>query len=260
VIKKAFSDEIIRPYMDKTISVQEFADRLNSYGSYIKDSVNEDAKPIWIGCPLIVHRRCINPMFDISNELSYDRTMKMQTAKAKKEDESKFVMETSYWINVTGEEIGRKNHFITSQGEKALDIIVSSFKKHNEIPDLFVISPFTTVIEGIKQMVNQSAELKTHKDEVEIWLDNYCGTVHKFQGKEAKEVIFILGCDKKASGAVRGLKPNILNFAAIRAKYRLYIIGDYNVWKKSKIFTITKGIIDNYNLEHTKDVNKQLPG
>ena len=247
-IKNAFSEDIIKPYMEKTISVQEFADRLNCYGSYIKDSVNEDVKPTWVGCPLIVHRRCINPMFDISNELSYDRTMKIQTIKAKKEDESKFVMEKSCWINSTGEEIGNKNHFVKSQGEKALDIIVNSFKKYNGVPDLYVISPFTTVIKGIRQMVNQSVELKEYKEEVEIWVDKYCGIVHKFQGKEAKEVIFLLGCDRKASGAVRWVKPNIVNVVVTRAKYRLYIIGDYDVWKKSKIFKITKYLIDNCNV------------
>jgi hypothetical protein len=244
-IKKAFSDKIIIPYMDKTISVQEFADRINSFGSYIKDPINMDAHPKWIGCPLIVHRRCINPMFDISNELSYGGTMKIQTSKAKEQDEVKFVKEKSCWINVSGKESGKKNHFINEQGKVALDIIISSFKKYDGLPDLYVISPFTTVINGIKDMVNQSVELKEYNDDVEKWIDNYCGTVHKFQGKEAKEVIFVLGCDEKANGAVRWVKPNIVNVAATRAKYRLYIIGDYNVWNKSNIFKITKGVVDN---------------
>lgn len=244
-IKKAFADKIVIPYMNKTISVQEFADRINSYGSFIKDPINEDAPPTWIGCPLIVHRRCINPMFDISNELSYGGTMKIQTIQAKEKDEAKFVMEKSCWINVSGKESGKKNHFIHEQGKMALDVIVSSFKKYDGLPDLYVISPFTTVINGIKDMVKQSAELKEYKEKVETWVDNYCGTVHKFQGKEAKEVMFLLGCDEKANGAVKWVKPNIVNVAATRAKYRLYIIGDYEVWKKSKIFEITKSKIDN---------------
>ncbi|MBU3145629.1 DEAD/DEAH box helicase [Clostridium sp. CF012] len=244
-IKRAFSDKIIMPYMNKTVSVQGFADRINSFGSYIKDPINEDAPLTWIGCPLVVHRRCINPMFDISNELSYGKTMKIQTIEAKEEDEVKFVLEKSCWINVGGKESGKKNHFIQEQGKKALEIIISGFRKYNGLPDLYVISPFTTVINGIKDMVNQSAELNEYKDDVERWVDNYCGTVHKFQGKEAKEVIFLLGCDEKANGAVRWVKPNIINVAVTRAKYRLYIIGDYNVWNKSKIFKITKRIIEN---------------
>lgn len=246
-IKRAFSDKAILPYIDKTISVQGFADKLNKFGSYIKDTVNEDAPPIWIGCPLVVHRRCINPMFKISNELSYGKTMKMQTAIAKKDDEDKFVLKKSCWINVGGNENYKRNHFIEEQGKKALEIIIVSFKNYNGIPDLYVISPFTTVINGLKAMINQSKELNEYKEDVENWVDNYCGTVHKFQGKEAKEVIFILGCDEKAGGAVRWVKPNIVNVAATRAKYRLYVIGDYKVWSKSRIFQTTKNIIDNYS-------------
>ncbi|MFT8351879.1 AAA domain-containing protein [Clostridium saccharoperbutylacetonicum] len=245
-IKRAFADKTILPYIDKTISVQGFADKLNNFGSYIKDTVNEDAPPIWIGCPLVVHRRCINPMFNISNDLSYGKTMKMQTEKAKKEDEDKFIFKKSCWINVGGNESYRRNHFIEEQGKKALEIISASFKNYDGIPDLYVISPFTTVVNGIKAMINQSEELRKYKKDVETWIENCCGTVHKFQGKEAKEVIFILGCDEKAGGAVRWVKPNIVNVAATRAQYRLYIIGDYRVWNKSKIFQITKNIIDNY--------------
>jgi hypothetical protein len=59
-------------------------------------------------------------------------------------------------------------------------------------------------------MVNQSAELKAYKEAVETWVDNYCGTVHRIQGKE---VIFLLGCDEKANGAVRWVKPNIVNIS-----------------------------------------------
>jgi len=248
-IKHGFSDEDIRPYTNKTLSVQEFADKINKYGSFIKDPINEAAPPTWVGCPLVVHRRCINPMFAISNQLSYGGTMKLQTMKAKAADEAKFAMQKSCWINVSGKENGQKNHFVQEQGEQALAIIIRSFKQYNGLPDLYVISPFTTVINGIKDMVQQSDELRQHKKAVQKWLDNNCGTVHRFQGKEAKEVIFLLGCDEKANGAVQWVKPNIVNVATTRAKYRLYIIGDYEVWKKSEIFKITKNILDTYNLK-----------
>ena len=248
-IKHGFADEDIQPYISKTISVQEFADKINKYGSFIKDPINENADPTWVGCPLVVHRRCINPMFTISNQLSYGGTMKIQTMKAKTVDEAKFVMQKSCWINVSGKANGKKNHFIQEQGEQALDIIVRSFEQYKGSPDLYVISPFTTVISGIRNMVKQSDELRQYKGLVQKWLDDNCGTVHKFQGKEAKEVIFLLGCDEKANGAVNWVKPNIVNVATTRAKYRLYIIGDYEVWKKSKIFKITKNILDTYNLK-----------
>lgn len=35
--------------------------------------------PDWVGCPLLVHRRCISPMYEISNRISYNGIMKQQT-------------------------------------------------------------------------------------------------------------------------------------------------------------------------------------
>lgn len=247
-IKHGLADADISPYISKTLSVQEFADNINTYGAVINNPLADDADDTWVGCPLVVHRRCVNPMFEISNQISYGKTMKLQTAEAK--EEKQFVMPKSCWINVSGKENGNKNHFILEQGKQVLDIIINSFRKYNGFPDLYVISPFTTVISGIRNMVKQSDELKIYKSDIEKWINENCGTVHKFQGKEAKEVIFLLGCDERADGAVNWVKPNIVNVAVTRAKYRFYIIGDYEVWKKSKVFMITKNIIDKYNLEH----------
>lgn len=241
-IKKVLSNKLLLPYLNKSLSVQNFADRINIYGSYITDRITNETK--WVGCPLIVHRRCTDPMFTISNTLSYDGTMKLQTAAAKEEDKRKFVLKESCWIDVGGFEIGNKNHFVPEQGKVALDLIIQSFRNYNGLPDLYVISPFTTVIQGVRGMVRGANELANYKDEVETWLEQYCGTVHKFQGKEAKEVILLLGCDARAEGAVRWVKPNIVNVAATRAKYRFYILGEYSVWRKSQIFEITKNIIE----------------
>lgn len=240
-IKKAFTDSIVKPYTNKSISVQEFADNINRYGSYIKNSVGEQEVETWVGCPLVVHRRCINPMFDISNTISYGGTMKMQTNITK--NKVNFVLDKSKWINVKGKEKGNKNHFIYEQGEVALRMIRKAFENYSGYPDLFVISPFTTVINGIKSMVYNDDYLKKYRKDIETWTENNCGTVHKFQGKESKEVIFILGCDEKARGAVKWVKPNVVNVAATRAKSRFYIIGDYGVWKQSKPFEIAKNLI-----------------
>ena len=74
--------------------------------------------------------------------------------------------------------------------------------------------------------------LNNSKEEIKLWLDNNCGTIHTFQGKEADEVIITLGCDKKNKKAVTwaSKKPNILNVAVSRAKYRITIIGDKDLW------------------------------
>ncbi|TCO72139.1 DEAD/DEAH box helicase [Marinisporobacter balticus] len=236
-IKRAFSDQLLKPYMDKTISVQSFADSINKYGSYIKNSANLDSHSEWVGCPLVVHRRCIEPMFSISNIISYGGTMKYQTAAPDISLIDKFILDKSCWLDIKGSEIGNRNHFVNEQGKETMKMIVDSFQKYNGYPNLYVISPFTTVITELKKMIlGYDKLIEEYGETVEQWCENCCGTVHKFQGKEANEVIFLLGCDNKAIGAVKWVKPNILNVAVTRAKYRLYIIGDSKLWSKSEIF------------------------
>ncbi len=105
-------------YQSKTHSVQGFADRLNTVGTtYV-----EDEQKTWVGCPLVVHRRCISPMFELSNALSYNHMMKQQTALPGPEKEAKFCRRSSGWINVSGSENSRagKDHFVETQGRKSM--------------------------------------------------------------------------------------------------------------------------------------------
>lgn len=109
-------------------SVQTFADNINEFNGMIGERR--------VGCPLVVHRRCIEPMFSISNMISYDNRMFNKTNK--KEEyylmpEQTFLIKKSGWINVKGEEEGSKNHFVKNQAimvcklviEDALDIYVA---------------------------------------------------------------------------------------------------------------------------------------
>jgi len=193
----------------KSESVQTYADRLNPYGSYIKSQT--DAPPVWVGCPLIVHRRCINPMFDISNELSYGGTM-INCAGAKNKD---FLLQESCWIDIAGKEVGNKNHFVKEQYEAVMNLLES--KKKTSDSTVFIITPFLSVKLGFKNV-----------KEIQV------GTVHTFQGKEANEVFLVLGCDNHSTGAVEWVNANIINVAVTRAQYRLYVLGDWNLWSSNK--------------------------
>ena len=84
-------------------SVQLRADKAQKIGTYIKGS----GESIWVGSPLIVHRRCANPMFEISNETTYDDMMILGRSAA-----SKFANTNvqTKWIDVRSEEwIGNYN-------------------------------------------------------------------------------------------------------------------------------------------------------
>lgn len=245
LIKQVIQNDYTGYYQSKTHSVQGFADRLNFVGTtYV-----EGEQKTWVGCPLTVHRRCISPMFELSNALSYNNMMKQQTALPEPEKETGFCRGSSGWINVSGTENGKagKDHFVETQGRKAWELIREAFQRTEEMPSLFVITPFTTVRDGMKRMIRSQPEYRKDKRLVD-WAEQCIGTVHTFQGKEADQVIFLLGCDKNALSAVRWVNTNIVNVAVTRARYRLYVIGDYTVWQHSALFQKVKGILDSYAL------------
>lgn len=234
-------------------SVQMFADRQNNFGSSLGEA---DAG--WYGCPLLVHRRCVSPMFDISNKVSYGGSMVQGTPDEKLvlnesgEMVCRYGRPSSCWVNVAGKEKGKKNHYVEEQGESVFALMKDSILKSKGDPSLFVISPFKTVADSfrkdLKKWVRTDPVLRDWRehlgDKFEEYLQSSIGTVHTFQGKEADEVIFMLGCDSRSAGAVRWVGSNIVNVAASRAKKRLYAIGDIEVWKINPEVSAMKGVID----------------
>lgn len=262
LLKHAYNNMLIKPYKSKTISVQSFADRLNLFGTYLD---NGSDYPEWIGCPLLVHRRCISPMYEISNQLSYNGIMKQQTRPPKKEVAKKFIYDKSQWITIEGKEKGNKNHYVEEQAKKVCEMLEVAFEKDPE-PSLYIISPFTTVISGIKSYIKSYCKYNPNTKINEEYMLDYdqkrIGTVHTFQGKEANEVIFLLGCDnsREAEGAIKWVNKNIVNVAATRAKFRLYVIGDEAAWNKSPCVSEAKRIMDIYAIKEIKNIiEKGLP-
>ena len=229
MLRYLFHEEKYLPYKDKTISVQRCADLMNEIGTYMKDTESKSYE--WLGCPLLVHRRCISPMFDISNEISYAGIMKKSTPVKEKP----VIFDKSLWIEAESSEEGNKNHFVTEHGEIVCRLLDAAFKnsykdkdvsKHGS-PSIYIISPFTSVVSGIKNF------LKKHRPDYDM--KGKIGTVHTFQGKEATEVIFLLGCDsqKGAEGAIKWVNNNIVNVAATRAKNRFYVVAQFRgAWEK----------------------------
>ncbi|WP_409068368.1 hypothetical protein ACFLKB_13035 [Clostridium sp. FAM 1755] len=145
-IGKAWNLEDI---VSKTLSVQGMADKINRYGT--------NREGLWIVCPLRVHRRCENPMFSISNKIAYDNKMIYGTIEKDKSLSSK----KSVWIDCGGVSSGGKSHYIKEQGEIIYNIIKTCINE-NKLPDLYVISPFTTVVSGLKKRIRKL------KDEIDF--------------------------------------------------------------------------------------------
>ena len=240
-----------------TASVQEHADYLNPYGTYYTIGEGEE----WVGCPLVIHRRCIDPMFSISNHLSYDGIMRGKAKRPSEDQERLFVFPESCWIDISGDEEGQKNHYVKNQGLMVMNIIKKSLMKRSQNGSnvrLYIISPFKTIEHSMKRDIRQEASLaerlnenasltketpgkmsdkedggKKKRIKRKDWVTDSIGTVHRFQGKETEEVVFLLGCSPKSEGAVEWVNRNIVNVAVSRAKYRLYVIGDAKLWENN---------------------------
>lgn len=197
-------------------------------------------------------------MFSISNKISYEGTMKIQTSNPSPEKEKDFILEKSCWIDVIGQENSSdKDHYVEKQSEIVIKLIEAKLKKNKpDFKDLFVISPFTSVATGIRHVIDQKFQSNTL---IQEWLEKKSiGTVHTFQGQEASEVIFLLGCDKNASPAIQWVNKNIVNVAATRAKYRFYIIGEEKIWVANNNLKIAKDCINNTIDEDELDISLGL--
>lgn len=216
-------------------SVQELADRVNPYGCSL--TVQGEAK--WIGIPLWVHRRCINPMFAISNKVAYQDRMIHGNYESNRDVSiiSHPQLGSNCWVEAVGE--CSYKQFYPNIGEKTLAILTELVGNGGELKDVYVISPFKAVKNELKKYIQKhSASLRSAKG-FNSFLKNNIGTVHTFQGKESHTVILTLGCDRdKQGGAVwASSKPNLLNVAVTRAKKNLFVVGNSKVWADKLYFS-----------------------
>ena len=236
--------EGIGKYRSKELSVQSLADAQNPFAGIIK---NLDGSESWVGCPLVIHRRCKDPMFTVANELSYGGFMINKTINPKGPIEP---CKESCWITYDGSNIESttgKDRYIQVQGQIAFELIQKLRARNVEFKDIFIITPFTSVAYGFKKyMGSLSNDIVnwTKEDNKKDWLDDNIGTVHTFQGKEAKVVIYMLGCqsDGTANGAIKWVNANNVNVAFTRAREYIYVIGDAPKWaelNKNLAFAVT---------------------
>lgn len=217
-------------FVSDNTSTQTIVDETSAYG--FQKSENE-----WIGIPLWVHRRSNYPMFTISNEISYGGFM----VQGKEEEKAHG---KSSWHDVIGK---ANDKFVKEQAELLKDLISERLQENPTLKDeMYVISPFKNVA---FMLANSLENIRFTKRE--NGKPTNVGTVHTFQGKEAKIVYFVLGADTTSKGAAKWAvtEANMMNVAATRAKEEFYIIGDKRLYASlgSKVANTTISIIDTYN-------------
>ncbi len=218
----------IDPFWDPSeTSVQVIADHVNPIGTRLRDGT-------WLGCPLRVHRRCVSPMFDISNAIAYDGLMVPATAE--RPSAAGDLLGPTRWLDVRGR--AAEEHWIEEEGEEIatlLDALLREAFVHGRRPDVFVISPFRSVAARARRLFRQRfRDPRTGRvaPAVADWAEKGVGTIHTFQGKEADAVVLLLGGNPSRPRALQwaGESPNILNVAVTRARLRLYVVGNRAAW------------------------------
>lgn len=217
------------------VSVQTIADGTMMLGAYIPDSRTK--KEIWSGIPLRIHRRCGNPMFELANRISYGGQMK--SANDPKARAESWSGPRSCWFDIQGgKAIGSKRNANTNEINCLIYNITDMFKepvhKNGEILKISVkiISPFVDCSSKVRRDLKEAS--------IPDWVNWNTGTVHSFQGQEGDVVFLVLGSKRGDSGRRSrewaGSSSNLLNVAITRARYRLYVIGDFYDWKSINYF------------------------
>ncbi|MET0891718.1 MAG: AAA domain-containing protein [Stenotrophomonas maltophilia] len=196
-------------------SAQGLADAATRWGKMMGSSENRQ----WVGLPLIVHRRCDRPMFDLANRIAYGEAMVYGTISPSAEKETKAFLQTG-WIHAAGPSSG---NWVPVEGEVLQALIAELQRDGVDSSEIAVVTPFKAVRRQLGTLLPA---------------DVVQGTIHTMQGKEAAVVILVLGGDSSKPGARSWAvsEPNLLNVAATRAKRRFFVIGDLDDWRSRNLF------------------------
>ena len=218
-------------------SVQTVADQASMYCSKFPTRMGFRD----IGLPLLAHRRCGSPMFEISNEIAYSNLM----VQGKKTSSQATILGPSTWIHVDGTPGPDK---WCADEARVLINQLALLKQNGERPDFYVVTPFLVVQNNLRLFLLESGILKNWFDDPESWVRKHVGTVHTVQGREADIVFFILGAQGKTQEGARiwaGKKPNIINVAITRSKSSLYVIGNRDLWKNEGFLSVLDSYLPN---------------
>lgn len=206
-----------------TASVQTLADDASGHCARFETSSGSRA----VGVPLLVHRRCASPMFEISNRVAYNNLMVQ--AKTTGSSPIRDVLGPSRWVDVRG---SAREKYSPDEGEALLSLLRTLLQSGVE-PDLYVVTPFVVVQDELRELVKRSGLLQGRVQDASEWVYERIGTVHTVQGREAQAVILVLGAPQSTQNGARqwaGSAPNLLNVAVTRAKEALYVIGNRSLW------------------------------
>ena len=189
-------------------SVQSLADAISRRGT-VRDGR-------WVSLPLLVHNRCLEPMFTIANSMAYGGKMVLGRVPRSGPEPP---LGSSRWINVPRAR-GDSDHF-NERDWLELRALLSSLD-WTTAPSVAVISPFKRVTRVLSFLVPEEIRSLLPEDQrsdraVAAAMESArVGTVHTFQGREHDAVIVVLGGVSLGSRKWAAVTPNLLNVAVTR--------------------------------------------
>lgn len=233
-------------WMAEANSVQTLADQASAW----KARFSADTGHREVGLPLLVHRRCREPMFSIANRIAYDGQMVHAVADGTPGPIAS-VLGPSTWLDIRGE---ADTKWCADEGEVVIRLLTRLADAGIVSPDVYVITPFRIIATELRRRIRAEPGLLkrlgggggssgggsgggggggSSSSDGDHWLAQRVGTIHTFQGKEADAVIAVLGAPMSSQiGARRwaATTPNIFNVMVTRAKEVLYIVGSRPAW------------------------------
>ncbi len=218
-------------------SVQTLADRVSPIQGRFRIADGGTGQPERVtGIPLLVHRRCEQPMFALANRIAYDGRMVFATPEGPSPIRN--LLGPSAWIDV---EAPSTDKWVETEGRLITSALAKLCRALPQPPEVYVISPFRMPASRLRAMLlgTQGVLPGMSRTDRQNWIEHRVGTVHTFQGKEAEAVILMLGAGRGAKAGSRtwaGATPNLLNVAATRAKRVLYVVGNRTEWQSAGVF------------------------
>ncbi len=217
-------------YAAPASSVQTLADSASMFATELPTRSGSRS----VGVPLLVHRRCSDPMFTVANAIAYAGLM--VSAKSSRASRIRDVLGPSMWIDLSG---GAEDKWCEEEGKAVLELL-GKLKQARVPPNLYIVSPFVIVATRLRQLVESTGLLDDWiEGEGRRWASERVGTVHTAQGREAEAVILVLGATSPSQASARnwaGWPPNLLNVAVTRAQEALYVIGNRQQWRQAGAF------------------------
>ena len=144
---------IAETWLPSRNSAQTLADRVSQFGTWLPSE--DPDKPIWVGSPLRVHRRCERPMFDIANQIAYDGQMVYDTQEAPSS------LRPSCWIDV--KDSGSDDHWIPAEGVE-LEILLAELFRFGISPEsILLVRHF---VQWLASSARSAGDMESHKQEL----------------------------------------------------------------------------------------------